>query len=197
MIQDTFIDLSNDYPADVRVQMYFVNGDLPSDAVFAGDPPLLVEREHPGWNNVDVEFDLTNNQPTYWSAMSGQPAGVSPFTILDDGDPPGRPDMDPGNPGGRVLRGFVVAWAVNKAGEEISWNHLSGDATVVHYGDRTAWEYNAWAFQCVTGAAVGDACGSTAGELNLNGFEYDACPSKLLLDFYATGSEALSHPAVR
>ena len=88
----------------------------------------------------------------------------------------------------------MIAWAVNKGGEEISWNHLTGDATVVNYRDRTAWEYNAWAFQCVTNVVEGAACGATAGEINLNGFEYDACPSKLLLDFYAVGSAALSAP---
>ena len=27
VIQDTFIDLTNDYPDDVQVQMYFINGD--------------------------------------------------------------------------------------------------------------------------------------------------------------------------
>ena len=29
VIQDTFLDLTNDYPDDVLVQMYFVNGDAP------------------------------------------------------------------------------------------------------------------------------------------------------------------------
>ena len=29
LIQDTFIDLTNDYPEDVKVQMYFINGDAP------------------------------------------------------------------------------------------------------------------------------------------------------------------------
>ena len=87
-----------------------------------------------------------------------------------------------------------MAWAVNKDGEEISWNHLTGDATVVNYRDRTAWEYNAWAFQCVTNVVEGAPCGSIAGEINLNGLEYDACPSKLLLDFYAVDSFAFNGP---
>jgi hypothetical protein len=33
LIQDTFIDLTNDFPEDVQVQMYFVNGDPPLAAV--------------------------------------------------------------------------------------------------------------------------------------------------------------------
>ncbi len=30
VVQDTFIDISNDWPADVQVQLYFVNGDAPT-----------------------------------------------------------------------------------------------------------------------------------------------------------------------
>ena len=76
VIQDTFLDLSNDYPQDVSVQMYFVNGDPPLEAESG-------ERAHPGWNWVDNEIMLTKNEPTYWSALTGAPKGVSPFTVLD------------------------------------------------------------------------------------------------------------------
>ena len=30
VVQDTFIKLTNDYPGEVRFQMYFVNGDAPT-----------------------------------------------------------------------------------------------------------------------------------------------------------------------
>jgi titin len=78
VVQDTFLSLTNDHPEDVRVQMYFVNG----------DPPLLEDPDglacfHPGWNWVDVGITLTGNEPAYWSALTGQPKGVSPFTVLD------------------------------------------------------------------------------------------------------------------
>jgi len=197
VVQDTFIEITNDYPADVRVQLYFVNGDLPTDEIYAGDPGILVEREHPGWNNVDVEIELTGDETAYWSVLSGDPKGVSPFVSLDPGDPPGRPDGESGHEGDRILRGYVLAWAVDADGHEISWNHLSGVATMVHYVQHSALEYGAWAAQCVTGAGPGEACGSTPGEINLNGFEYDGCPSTLLLDFYSTGSDVLSPPAAR
>ena len=84
LLQDTFIALTNDYMEDVRVQMFFVNGDEP---IPAGDQ----ERAHPGWNWVDNEITLTGNEPAYWSALTGNPKGVSPFTILDPGVLPGRP----------------------------------------------------------------------------------------------------------
>ena len=68
---------------------------------------------------------------------------------------------------------------------------------MVAYANRTAWEYNAWTFQCVSRVATGAECDATSGRINLDGEEYDACPARLLLDFYAVGSAALSHPGVR
>lgn len=79
LVQDTFVHLSNDYPDDVLVQLYFINGDEPLEADEFGCP-------HPGWNWVDVQIPLTADQPTFWSALTGLPEGVSPFIILDPGE---------------------------------------------------------------------------------------------------------------
>ena len=193
LTQDTFIDLTNDFPDDVIVQLYFVNGDGPLDAVEVGNPPIPIERAHPGWNNVDCQIMLTKDQPTYWSALSGSNSmgGVcQPFTVLDPGSPMGRPDLD-GGPGDRVLRGYVLAWAVDGAGEEIRWNHLKADVVLVNYKHTAAWEYNAWSYQAVT-ANHGDPSDGTPGRLRTDGTEYDWSFDKLLFDFYATGSTALS-----
>jgi hypothetical protein len=186
VIQDTFLDITNDYPDDVFVQLYFINGDAPSAPVYAGDPPMLVERGHPGWNWVDCQMLLTNDQPMYWSALTGLPAGCQPFTVLDPGTPPGRPDPD-GAAGSRILRGYVLAWAVDNSGAEIRWNHLKGDAVIVNYGTTSGWEYNAYAFQ--NHLTSSDA---QSGQLLLDGVEYDTVFDMLLLDFYASGSQALS-----
>jgi len=203
--QDTVLDISNDYPADVKVQFYFVNGDEPTEAecnpvcVLQGlcDVPefqevCIIERAHPGWNWVDCEIPLTANQPTYMSLLTGQPAGCQPFTELDPGDPPGRPDPD--NPEGRVLRGFVYAWAVKNdvndgQNVQIRWNHLSGDAAIINYRLATSAEYNAYAFQAIEGTtAHGDFVG-TAGIINLDGVEYDAPYRRMLMDFYTSNTE--------
>jgi hypothetical protein len=192
LTQDTFLDLSNDFPEDVYVQLYFVNGDAPTDPIFVGDPPVLVERGHPGWNWVDCQILLTANQPTYWSAFNGLPAGCQPFTILDPGFPPGRPNPDFNSIARRVLRGFVVAWAVDNEGEEIRWNHLKGDAVIVNYLNATAWEYNAYSLAAIT-AAHGAPSDANPGVLQMNGVEYDQVFDILLLDFYAAGSVALSN----
>ncbi len=190
--QDTILSITNDYQAPVYMQLYLVNGDAPLDAV-VGDVAsgYSGERSHPGWNWADCQVLLTANQPTYWSALTGLPAGCQPFTALDDdGLPPGRPDLE-GPPGSRVLRGFVIGWAVDIDGHEIRWNHLSGDAMVVHYGDSTAWEYGAYAFQSRI-SEHGAPTDELPGALFLNGSEYDAPPEKLLFLFNATGGQFYS-----
>jgi hypothetical protein len=199
LIQDTIVQLLNDYPGDVDVQFYQVNGDAPLDAVIDDSvfPPVILERAHPGWNNSDYQITLTDDESAYWSAASGFPKGVSPFWVLDPGNPNGRPDPDPSNPGGRVIRGFLVAWAVNADGHEIRWNHLKGHAIVIRYDHGTAFDYNPWSFQVVSGVPHGAESDDVSGRLLLNGIEYDAAPESLLFDFFAAGTQALSHPSVR
>lgn len=187
LVQDTFLTIVNDYPDDVFVQWYFINGDAPTAAVFTGNQ--LVERAHYGWNWVDCNTHLTEDESSYMSAARGTPLGCQPFWILDPGTPPGRPDPD--RAGNRVLRGYAIAFAVDNTGKQVSWNHLSGSVDIVKYDDRSAWEYNGYAFQCVGNATVGALCG-TDNVLDLNGIEYDSAFDKLLFDFYAVGSPAFS-----
>jgi hypothetical protein len=184
LTQDTFISICNDYPEDVKVQMYFVNGDAPLAANGA-------ERAHLGWNWVDNEILLTMNEPTCWSAVTGQPEGVSPFaSALDPGFPPGRPDPETG---GRMMRGFIYAWATNAENQEIRWNHLAGTATIINYLRATAWEYNAWSYQIVSAVANGAQTG-TPGVLNMDGIEYAQPFDQLLFQFQAVGSNGYSGP---
>lgn len=192
VVQDTFLTITNDFPGDVKIQYYFVNGDAPTDAIFCCDPPELVERAHPGWNWVDCQNILTDDQSVYWSALYGEPHGCQPFDILDPGTPPGRPDTDlQAPPGSRVLRGFVVAWAVNDAGAEVRWNHLSGTGTLVNYAHSSAWEYNAMAYRALTDAPQGAESDGVAGQLLMNGEEYDMNYDKLVFDFFASGAIAM------
>lgn len=196
LIQDTFIDITNDYPGWVGVQMYFINGDQPLE-----ETPT--ERYHFGHNWVNNQIVLTSNHPTYWNASEGDPHGVSPFTILDPSMNQlmqGRPALDGTND--RVLRGMILAWAVNSTGSEIRWNHLKGDAVIVNYDRTAAWEYSAWAFgsRCVGNGQQpydcidfvdGVCCDAVVipGQIDLDAFQYDAAFSQLVLDFYASGSE--------
>ena len=190
LVQDTFFTITNDFPEDVDVQFYFVNGDAPTFAVWAGDPPQLIERSHPGWNSVDCQLAVTREQPAFMSAATGLPVGCQPWpSSLDPGDPPGRPD--PENPGARYLRGFVIAFAVDPINDlEITHNHLAGSATLVNYAMTSAWEYNAYAFQRVMEDVPG-AIFVPDGILGICG-EYECGFGMLLFDFYASGSLALS-----
>lgn len=198
LLQDTFLQLSNDYPQDVTIKFYFINGDPP----LAADPGSG-ERAHPGWNWLNNRITLTNDQPTYWSALTGLGGSgpddptFSPFTVLDPGFPPGRPD--PEVPGERMLRGFIVAWAVDiVSGVEIRWNHLSGIGTLVHYRDGYAWEYRACGFPVIVGVggqpAHGQPTGQHPGELHLDDVEYRAAAAEQLMNFQAVGSTAFSGP---
>ena len=205
LTQDTFISLTNDFEADVNVQLYFVNGDAATNAVTVGSPPTVVEPAHNGWNRVDCQVGLTADESTHFSVLTGQPAGCQPFTVLDPGTPPGRPDPEAID-GSRMLRGFILAWAVNQDGEEIRWNHLTGLGTIVDHAIGDAWEYRPYAFssRCgVNGAEPADCtmfddndvcCTAEVipGNLDLDAFQYDLSVDRLLLDFFASGSEAFS-----
>lgn len=178
VVQDTIIELTNDFPENVHVQMYYVNGDPAIDGPDNG-------RTHPGCNWLDNLILLTNDEPAYWSAATGLPKGTSPFGELDPGSPPGRPD--PHQPGRWVVRGYIVAWAVDRLGVEINWNHLTGRAVLVDYEDGSAWEYAPWAFQARSGQR-GSRTDAKAGVLLFNGGEFDLAPGTLLLNFPSIGS---------
>lgn len=197
LIQDTFIYLLNDYPGEVKIRFYQVNGDAPLDPVIDPATGGILERAHPGWNWGDYQVTLTGDESAYWSVASGLPKGVLPIAVLDSGNPNGRPDLDPSNPGGRVIRGFLVGWAVNDDGAEIRWNHLEGHAVSVRYDHGTAYDYNPWSFRVVSGVDHGAEPDDDPGKLNLNGIEYDFAPNSLLFDFFAAGTQAFSHPDVR
>lgn len=164
LVQDTFIDLTNDYPDDVKVLLFFVS-------------ETCVQ--------IENDVDLTGNQPSWWSSYSGLPgpdgAPVTPFTSL------GAPYPDPEGSTDMVLRGFVIGFAINNAWEAIRWNHLFGQATLVNYVTGDAWEYEGYTFAAVVGNN-GDVI-NTTGELHI-GTDYAWAFDKLLLDFFATGSHA-------
>lgn len=206
LLQDTFIELTNDHTEDVFVQMYFVNGDPPLEADY-NPGGMLRERAHAGWNNIGVQILLTGNEPTYWSAHTGLPIGVAPWELLDPGDPPGRPNLYYENE--RTVRGFLVAWAVDAQGREIRWNHLSGTAVAIDYEQIAAWEYKPYAFQsrgssngmqptsCEVLSAESGQCLDArivSGRLDLDGFEYDSCPSALMFEFIAAGAGVPGRP---
>ena len=86
-----------------------------------------------------------------------------------------------------------MAWAVNRAGQEIRWNHLIGDGIVVNYAQSTSWEYNAYVFAAIS-ADHGEQSDGVPGQLLLDGIEYDNAFDRVQFDFYASGSDVFSSP---
>jgi len=176
VIQDTFIELTNDNNAPVDVHLYFLNGDEATPT-------------EPGWNWANNTIRLTADEPSYWAASTGQPKGLSPWSVLDPGNPPGRPDPDDATV--RTLRGVIFAWAVNADDQQIRWNHLTGKAVIINYAEGSACEYEPFAFQVVRDLQTGEPVG-TPGTLNLNGTDYDYGFDRLNFDFYAAGATAFN-----
>jgi len=193
-IQDTFISITNDEnDGPVDFQMYFINGDAP---VFDANGDIL----EPGWNWTDQTITLTKDQPAWWSALSGRPgpaAGgtgpVAPWALTLD--PDGRECPD--DPGSRCVRGYIVGWAVNDDGEEMRWNHLKGEGTIVNYRSGYAWEYPTLNFKVVKdGTSNGDPPDGTPGRLLMDGDEYAVAFDRLVLNFQAAGSRAWGDPDI-
>jgi hypothetical protein len=178
LLQDTFVHLSNTFPESVDVQLWLVHGDPPLDEQGV--------REHPGHHWIDRNITLVADQPIYWSAADGSPSlGIPPWTQLDPGTPPGRPDPEGGDH--RVLRGYIVAWAVDDSNRQISWNHLTGDVTIVSYPGLSAWSYNGYHFRAVAPVSNNDPVG-TPGQLQLDGLEFDAGFDLLSMNLASAGS---------
>lgn len=201
LIQNTILSLTNDRNAPVQFQAYYVQGDPYLEEVDGVDGGVA-DCIHLGWNKLDVAFQLTANQAIAWSLVNGQVFGgpqIANFRSLDNCNPPGRPD--PENTNDRVLRGYVIGWAVNLDGEEIHHNHLKGEATIINYRDAAAWEYSTYNHQAIVGTqgqqldeASGDLNDDTVGVLEI-GTEYSPAYNTLLLNFVAVGSPAFTSGA--
>jgi len=168
LIQDTFVDIANDNIAGVHLVMYYVNE--------------LCE-------TIYNDIDLTKNEPAWWSAATGIGSkAVAPFFGFDQAydDPDGSTDL--------VMRGYLVVIAADELNQQINWNHLYGQATLVNYAHGDAWEYNAYAFRALIGTTGGTI--GTPGRIQLDGTQYDAAFDMLLLDFFASGSFAFSGAGV-
>jgi hypothetical protein len=160
---DTIVRMSNDSNLSVTVKCYYMN-------------------EKKG--RRDFSFKLTKKQPVWWSVYKGY--GTLAVPDFPDNYPL-KPDGSPLYPGDADL-GELICWAVSPNElNQISFNHLSGTATIYEFedGNNSAFEYNSWNFTArnvAAGAAVG-----TAGRLDLTGSltapSYDACPQYLIGHF--------------
>jgi len=176
-IRDTLITLTNDSALPVRVKCYYAT----SDPV-----PTPNSAPNTGLRNLkhfeDFTINLTHNQPIAWWASTG--LAYSPSQRLAGSvAPPFGPFPD----GQFRPIGDLKCWAVTDDGAtEKNHNHLFGTASVLGVALGQAFEYTAWAFQAISGAAEG--VNGPPGVLNLNNVDYDACPNILLGSFLAFGT---------
>lgn len=208
---DTLISITNDAPISVNVQCVWgttegspynrAGGNAAANSN-AAQSRINIRNNH----YMGFSFVLTKNQPAiFWAgdlstATNGQYrlssfAGISPTINV----PPFTEFQD----GTQATAGQLKCWAVNRSGEkEIHHNHLTGKATVVRFlpttdtGTGQAYDYNAWVFQAhhydKTQAFPSNSIHYTSkplptpGELNLDGKEYDQCPSALAGQFIPT-----------
>jgi len=166
---NTLVRIQNDGSSDVDVKCYWMDGHK---------------------NRVDFIIPITRNQAVWFDARTGRgtyqvnvfPTGAAngftagnrhPFLEAGGAVAAAPAANAVGDGFGPYRRGVLACWAIDNAAQnQVKWNHLSGTATV--YNGATAYEYAAYAFYVPTGADL--AAVGTAGTLNLNGLEYDACP---------------------
>jgi hypothetical protein len=120
-------------------------------------------------NYEDFMFVITKNQPVWFSARTGQGTINAPPFIGQKGE--------------------LKCWAVDAAGaNQISFNHLYGEATIFHYNTQQSLGYNSWNFTA-RGVELTKKVGE-GGKIYLTGADggYDACPEYLVTDFVATSS---------
>lgn len=177
--RNTIIRLQNDYSDSVNLKCYWKNG----TKFF-----------------TDFQIKLTKFQPIWISARDGNGTyQVPPFptstneAYLEKIGLRGGEHATPSRvtlPENAQSAGELQCWAVDSAGgSEIRWNHLAGSATVVDASQGTAYKYNAWGFRCLVGGNGEECVVANAGQLDLNGSEYEACPKKLIGHFSPAGQE--------
>jgi len=158
-VEETLVRIANDYPGFVTVKCYWQNA-----TKYHIDFKFTVPPDQPFW------FDARTGEGTH--KVPGFPTIQGPFVPIGVQHP--------------TEVGELKCWAVDAAGaNQISWNHLSGTATVYNATEGTAYEYNSWNFKA--SGAVGDPVG-TPGRLDLDGHSYDDCPEYLLGQFSPDGA---------
>lgn len=164
--RDTTIQIANTGNSMVHAKCYYVNA--------AGGL----------WQETDFSIWLTKQQPTHWVVSRGRRVAFEPFGSDGAGFDPGLvPPVVVG------FEGELKCIEVTESEEPYSGNHLKGEATLSSTVDvllpSTAGDvskYNAIGF-------LGNPDVTPTNPLQLNDSMYNACPARLDLDFFATGSE--------
>ncbi|MCP3904720.1 MAG: DUF11 domain-containing protein [Planctomycetes bacterium] len=100
--------------------------------------------------------------------------------------------------GGRMMRGYIIGFAVDADNVPVKWNHLTGNGTIVNYLEGAAWEYNTYAIRVLNddlphGHPITEL-GVPGNQLPMDGIVFGRMYSRLFFNFQAPGSSAFSGP---
>lgn len=159
---ETIIQISNTTNIPVFAECFLVDGQTVNGA--------------PTWQITDFTLTLTRQQPTHWAVSLGR--AVNPLDSEQGLDPGLIPPVGPG------FTGFLTCVQTDVSGTPMGGNALKGEATI-GVVDGVGALNNVGKYNAIAIPAVGTV--GTDNVLSLDGTEYAACPSKLLLNFQAEG----------
>jgi len=171
---DTVIQLNNTGNSMVHAKCYYVNALGPDDVVDGNT-----------WVEIDFDIWLTKQQPTHWLVSEGR--NFEPECGFGDNCSGFAPGLVPPMPN---FEGELKCIEVTESGEPITGNHLEGVATIkvttnnasLRQSESDFGAYNAIGFR-------GNPDAVPSNPLLLDGETYDACPERLILNHFSTGSE--------
>jgi hypothetical protein len=185
---DTIIQITNTGNSMLHAHCFYVDASLQS--TLSGLPCTVPSVTClPRWQETDFLIWFTKQQPTHWTAGDGRNIDIT------DGFKNDGSGFDIGRvPPLNNFEGELKCIEVSESGEPITGNHLKGEATLVvktgssggdianpgtDKGDVS--KYNAIGIQ-------GNPDVQPTNPLLLNGEVYDACPEKLIVNHFATGT---------
>jgi hypothetical protein len=215
-ISDTLIQITNDSSVAVNLQCAWGTTEGNSYNVSGGNAAsnaqaVKARRQIRNNHYMSFSFVLTKNQPAIFWAGDLSILANNQFSTggIDKLVPTVNvPEFNFFQDGFQTDAGELKCWAVNRVGDrEIHHNHLVGKATVVRFAEATnansgqAHEYNAWAFQAhyydkkqqyaSNSIDYTSKLLPTPGIIDLDGKEYDQCPSALTGQFIPTRHSVL------
>jgi hypothetical protein len=187
---DTVIQIANTGNSMLHAHCFYVDASLRS-TLSGADCTIPSATCLPVWQETDFLIWLTKQQPTHWLASKGRNIDPSDgFQNDGSGFDPGRvPPLD-------NFIGELKCIEVSESDEPITGNHLKGEATIE-------------VIQSFAGKGLPDSPGGQKGDvakynaigilgnpdvqptnpLLLDDQVYNACPSKLILNHFATGAK--------
>ncbi len=191
---DTIIQIANTSNSMVHARCFYVNASL-QDATTHLPCQIPSATCVPQWQETDFTIWLTKQQPTHWVVSEGRNFNPSAeFGSNDAGFAPGAvpPVSD--------FIGELKCVQVTETGEPITSNSLKGEATLVSVTTITSTDGTLTPEQTVQGdvakynavGILGNPDATPSNPLLLDGgTNYDACPSKLILNHFASGASDL------